>query len=79
MNQVQIGIRENRSAFAPGDEIAGAVLWEGDEAPKSAELRFLWFTRGKGTDDLAVVQKLPFPDPQAGDTRPFSFTAPEAP
>ena len=79
MNKLQIGLRENRSAFAPGDEIAGAVLWELDAAPRSAELRLLWFTRGKGTDDMSVVEAVRFDNPQAGDTRPFSLRAPDSP
>ena len=77
--KLQIGLRENRTAFAPRDEITGAVLWELDAAPRSAELRLLWFTRGKGTDDVGVVETLPFNDPQAGDTRSFSLRAPDSP
>lgn len=77
--KLQIGLRENRTAFAPGDEIAGAVLWELDDAPREAELRLLWFTRGKGTGDVEVVETMRFDRPQAGDTRPFSLRAPEAP
>ncbi|MBC7855613.1 MAG: hypothetical protein IAF94_19455, partial [Pirellulaceae bacterium] len=76
---LQIGLRENRNAFAPGDEIAGAVLWESNEAPREAELRLLWFTRGKGTDDMDVVDKIRFDAEQAGDSRTFSLRAPEAP
>ena len=77
--KLQIGLRENCTAFAPGDEIAGAVLWELDEAPRQAELRLLWFTRGKGTDDVGVVETVRFDAPQAGDTRSFSLRAPESP
>ena len=77
--KLQIGLRENRTAFAPGDEIAGAVLWECDAVPRSAELRLLWFTRGKGTDDVGVVEAVSFDNPQAGDTRPFSLRAPDSP
>lgn len=79
MSKLQIGLRENRTAFAPGDTIAGAVIWELDAAPGMAELRLLWFTRGKGTEDIGVVETVAFDDPQAGDTRPFSIRAPESP
>lgn len=77
--KLQIGLRENRTALAPGDTIAGAVIWELDAAPSMAELRLLWFTRGKGTEDLAVVETVAFDNPKAGDTRPFSIRAPESP
>lgn len=79
MKKLQIGLRENCTAFSPGEEIAGAVLWELASAPQEAELRLLWFTRGKGTDDLAVVETVHFKDPQPGDTRPFTLRAPAAP
>lgn len=77
--KLQIGLRENRRAFHPGEELAGAVLWEVDQPPRQAELRLLWFTRGKGTEDLSVVETVHFDAPQAGDTRPFQLRAPEAP
>lgn len=77
--KLQIGLRDNRTAFAPGDEIAGAVLWEIDQVPTQAELRLLWFTRGKGTEDVGVVDSVRFEEPQAGDTRPFSLRAPASP
>src|SRR4051812_4642676 len=74
-----IGLKGNRKAFAPGEEIAGAVRWECDAAPTAAEVRLAWFTRGKGNEDAAVVETIAFDAPQAGDTREFAFVAPEAP
>jgi hypothetical protein len=74
-----LGLRQNRTTFAPGDEIAGAANWELDAPPKSAEVRLCWFTRGKGSEDAAIVETIAFDDPQAGDTRTFSFEAPAAP
>ncbi|HEX8296500.1 MAG TPA: hypothetical protein VF593_09385 [Chthoniobacteraceae bacterium] len=79
MNQLQIGLREEKRCFSLGEEIGGAVLWEMERAPAKAELRLLWFTRGKGTEDIAVVEIVRFEAPQLGDTRPFSLRAPEAP
>jgi hypothetical protein len=76
---IRFGIRENRTHFHPGDEVGGAVLWEGTEKPKLAEVRLLWFTRGKGTEDVSVVATESFSDPQPGDTRTFQFKLPDAP
>jgi len=76
---LQLGLRENRSTFSPGEELAGAALWEGDAPPTLAEVRLVWSTKGKGTEDAAVVETVAFADPQAGDTRPFSFRLPAAP
>lgn len=76
---IRLGFRDHQTNFRPGDIIEGAALWELEKAPESAELRLLWFTRGKGTEDGAVVATERFDAPQAGDTRPFKFTAPESP
>lgn len=76
---IQIGFRENRTSFRPGDEISGAARWELENAPKSAEVRLCWFTRGKGTEDAAVVRTFTLENPQPGDVRTFSFRAPFEP
>ena len=78
-SNIQIGLRENVRDFRPGDEIAGAVRWELDDAPRSAEVHLCWFTRGKGTEDSEIVETLHLDAPQAGDVRTFSFKAPESP
>ena len=79
MPTLRIGLRENRTAYAPGDTLSGAALWEFDTAPKSAEIHLCWSTRGKGTEDAEVVATIPFDTPQAGDTREFTFTLPPGP
>ena len=76
---MRLGLRDNRSTFVPGEMLEGAVLWESTEKPTLAELRLLWFTRGKGTEDGEVVKTVTFDNPQAGDTRQFSIRLPEAP
>lgn len=79
MNSVQLGLRENKLAYRCGEEIAGAVHWELADAPQKAEVRLCWYTRGKGTEDVAIVETIPLETPLAGDMRPFSFIAPAAP
>lgn len=76
---IRLGIRENQTAFRPGDRIEGAVLWETEKSPTLAEVRLVWSTRGKGTEDGETVASNRFDAPAAGDTREFSFVAPEGP
>ena len=76
---IRLGIRENKTTFRPGEMISGAVLWELEKAPGLAEVRLLWFTRGKGTEDGAIVETVKLDAPPAADTREFSFTAPNGP
>jgi hypothetical protein len=76
---IRLGLRENKTAFRPGETIAGAVLWEFGKVPELAEVRLIWFTRGKGTEDGAIFGSVKFDTPPAADTREFSFTAPNGP
>ena len=77
--KIEIGLRENQTAFCPGGEISGAAHWELERVPKSAEVRLCWFTRGKGTEDAEVVESTSFEAPGAGDMRTFTFRAPAMP
>ena len=79
MPSAVIELSEKRTAFSPGDRLSGQVSWQSDVPPKSAELRLVWTTDGRGISDFDVVQTIPFAAPQALETRPFSLTLPDAP
>jgi hypothetical protein len=76
---IRLGLRENRTTFSPGETIAGAVLWEFPEKKKSIEVRLVWSTRGKGTEDGATVATQSLNAMSAADTGTFQFTAPDSP
>ena len=76
---IRLGLRENKTAFRPGETIAGAVLWEFAKPPASAEVRLVWFTRGKGTEDGGIAATVTLDAPPAADTREFSIEAPNGP
>ena len=76
---IRLGLRENKTTFRPRETIAGAVLWEFEKAPDIAEVRLLWFTRGKGTEDGGIAATVTLDAPPAADTREFSFDAPNGP
>jgi hypothetical protein len=69
----------NERGFRPGQTIEGRVSWQADDAPRSAELRLFWYTRGKGTQDVGNVGSVPFATPQMNDSRSFSLTLPRDP
>ncbi len=76
---LQFGLRENRTTYSPGEELVGTALWECDSPPALAEIRLVWSTKGKGSEDAAVVERVTFDAPQAGDTRPFTLRLPASP
>jgi hypothetical protein len=79
MSKLKIGTRDERRSFQPGDELAGAAGWELDKPAKAVEVRLLWFTRGKGTEDVGVVETARFEEPKQAEARPFQFRLPPAP
>lgn len=79
MSELKIAVRDNVTRFLPGDEVVAIASWRLDRAPKSIEARLFWFTRGKGTQDVGVVETVRFDRPLLEETRPARFRLPEAP
>jgi hypothetical protein len=61
--------------FAPGERLKGHVNYTNTA---SAELRLFYYTEGKGTQDIEVIQTLPFQTPGAFEFQlpvgPYSFS-----
>lgn len=76
---LNIAIEGDRRNFSPGETLAGRVTWSLEFDPKSAELRLFWYTSGKGTQNVRVVQTIPFGAPQRSDRREFSLVLPQEP
>lgn len=79
MTELSIELAEDRTGFAPGEEIRGNVTWSTDNPGQKIELRLFWFTRGKGTEDAGIVDTVPFDQPLPHETRPFRFVLPAGP
>lgn len=67
------------TSFRPGDVVEGTVRWQLPEPPEEIELRLFWSTEGRGTQDLEVVETVPFANPGALDRRTFRVRLPEGP
>ena len=78
MTGLHLDLANDRRAFKPRESVEGRVSWNVNGAT-SAELRLFWYTRGKGTEDVGLVETVAFPNPQATDQRTFRFALPEAP
>jgi hypothetical protein len=76
--ELKIEVAGGRVAFDPGEELNGIVKWSGEPAA-SLELRLFWFTRGKGTEDVGIVENVRFEQPLAEGERSFRFRLPPAP
>ena len=76
---LQIVTLDGRTAYRPGDVLAGTASWSLARPPAAAEVRLFWYTAGKGTRDVGVVDTLPLEHPAATDARPFAFDLPAGP
>jgi len=79
MNELRILLQDEQKNFRGGETVEGVAGWRLEKPPKSVELRLFWFTRGKGTEDVGVVNQIRFDAPQQEEGRKFSFTLPAEP
>jgi hypothetical protein len=79
MSELRIELTGGRTAFKPGETLSGDVTWRVEDQPSSAELRLFWYTSGKGTQDVGVVNTLAFAAPQPDDRRSFTLPLPREP
>lgn len=79
MESLDLQIEPPEAGFIPGCEILGSARWRIDRPVRHAEVRLLWFTRGKGTEDLKVVESQPVANPAAEQEVQFRFRIPNGP
>ena len=79
MEKLSIALNEEKAAFAPRETIRGTVRWSLDAGIRYLELSLFWYTAGKGTRDVGVIETMRFDEPGAAGWRDFSFTLPDGP
>lgn len=79
MSVLQIELEDGRTAWRPGEKLRGTASWLLDESVESLEVRLLWFTRGKGTQDVSVIDQRAFRLPALEGQDDFSFDLPAGP
>ena len=79
MEWLTVEIQNGANAFLPGETVEGTVSWRLDRPAQTIELRLLWYTQGKGDQDVGVVSTVPFGNPVIQDRRPFRVSLPGGP
>lgn len=72
-------LNQDPATIVPGQVIEGNVGWRLDDAPSSAVLRLFWYTEGRGTQEVRVVEELKLPTHLAELSGTFRFTVPGMP
>lgn len=76
---ITIDVDKSQTEFQPGDRISGHISWELDKEPKKVTLNLFWYTEGKGSQDVGVVDSVVIDTLNRSDTVEFSFQLPEEP
>lgn len=79
MNTLNLTVGNGRDCFEPGERIEVKALWELAEPATAVELRLVWFTRGKGDQDVSVVESTRFEQPALSEQRIWNLDLPAAP
>jgi len=65
MDTLNIALHEDKTAFAPGQTVEGTIRWSLQTNPEHLEFSLFWYTAGKGTRDVGVVETARFDNPGA--------------
>ncbi|MFH1616135.1 MAG: hypothetical protein ABIG61_13745 [Planctomycetota bacterium] len=79
MSNLNIKLRDDRTAFKPCEEIQGQVEWQLDSNSDFLELSLFWRTEGKGTKDTGIVETLRFDNPGSFGNSDFRVKLPNGP
>jgi hypothetical protein len=79
MDKLSIILHEERTLFAPCETIRGTIEWNLAENPRGLDLSLFWYTIGKGTRDVGLVESRHFDSPGAYGSKEFSFVLPHGP
>ena len=66
-------------AFVPEETVRGTVTWRATQTPREVILRLFYYTEGKGTQDIDVIEERRFEAPASHGTEDFEFVLPSGP
>lgn len=67
------------SWFKPGETIKINVEWYLDDEADAVEVRLFWYTEGKGTQDVGLIQTGRIGRPELAGNRSFQMRVPRGP
>jgi hypothetical protein len=79
MSILRIKTDSGETRFKPGSAIGGDASWHLDVDVEAVEVRLFWYTTGKGTRDVGLVDCVRVDRPEPSGHRSFRFIAPAAP
>ena len=75
----QMHVRLNESNTTPGATLTGNAHWDLAKEPRNVAIRLFWHTRGRGTEDVEVVEEIVIDEPRTQQSCDFNFQLPIQP
>lgn len=79
MQELEIQLADQDRSCEPGATLRVPISWRFDEQQTGLELRVVWSTVGKGTQDLGIVYTESIEQPGIQDSRVVTLELPRAP
>ncbi len=79
MNELRIDVNGERRWFLPGETLSGRAFWRLEDDAEALEVRLFWYTSGKGTEDVEVVDSVRIESAGIAGETSFSFPLPDGP
>jgi len=76
---VSLAIDNGEILFRPKSKLTGVAEWQLDHEVRAVEVRLIWFTQGKGTQDVQIVDRRRWETPVMMGSERFEFQLPEGP
>ena len=77
---MSLEIHLEETALEPGSELRGRVDWRAEKGfAESVTVTLLWYTEGKGTEDVGIVDQVEVEHPSRQGGHDFSFRLPDFP
>lgn len=77
MSELQIQLE--KTAFLPGEEVKGKLNFRLETDPAGIEVRLFWHTKGKGDEDVVIVDTHHVETPARVGQSTFQFVLPQLP
>ena len=79
MSELDLRLADDRAWRLPGSVLEGTARWRLAEDPEAIELRLIWYTSGKGTRDVTLVDRRRLESPGLAGEQAFRFQLPDSP
>ncbi len=76
---LRIELADHRDVFRPGETVRGTFSWSLSDRPAELEVRLFWYTQGKGTQDMTIVNTRHIDAPRMAGRETFAFELPQGP